>query len=165
MALTVKLRPAGRRQAAARWLREVAVMAGERCRFGLRRRDDSGTAVAEFAMVSVLLLFLLFAVMQVAIYLHVRNIVVASAAEGARYAANANVDPELGASRAIELIRKGAGNRTAADISCTGSEETDSTGLQIVRIRCIGSIEVFFLPIGANVLPIDISARSLKEGA
>ena len=52
---------------------------------------DRGAAIAEFVMISVLLIFLLFAVLQVAILLYVRTIVAASAADGARYAASSNV--------------------------------------------------------------------------
>ena len=50
-----------------------------------RPAGDSGAAAVEFALVSILLIALLLAVVQVGIYLHVRNIVAASAAEGARF--------------------------------------------------------------------------------
>ena len=40
----------------------------------------------------MLIVTLLLAVLQVAVYVHVRNVVTASAQAGARYAANADVD-------------------------------------------------------------------------
>jgi len=49
-------------------------------------RDDSGAAVVEFLLVSIVLIALLMGVVQVGLYLHVRNVVAASAAEGARFA-------------------------------------------------------------------------------
>ena len=66
-----------------------------------RPADDGerGSAVVEFVLISLLILTLLLAVLQVAVYVHVRNVVTASAQEGARFAANADVDSSLGAAR------------------------------------------------------------------
>src|SRR5688500_10330455 len=50
-------------------------------------------------MVSLLIVALLLAVLQVAVYVHVRNVVTASAQAGARYAANADVDARRRADR------------------------------------------------------------------
>ena len=76
------------------------------------RQFDGGAAVIEFVMMSVLLVFLLFAVLQVAVYFYARNIVAASAADAARYAANAGVDPASGGPRADALIRTATGRAT-----------------------------------------------------
>ena len=46
--------------------------------------------------VSLLIVALLLAVLQVAVYVHVRNVVTASAQEGARFAANADVELRVG---------------------------------------------------------------------
>ncbi len=69
------------------------------------RSDDGerGSAVVDFVMVSLLIVALLLAVLQVAVYVHVRNVVTASAQEGARYAANADVDSAVGAARTVEV--------------------------------------------------------------
>ena len=66
---------------------------------GLDPDDDGerGSAVVDFVLVSILIVTLLLAVLQVAVYVHVRNVVTASAQEGARFAANADVDSGLGA--------------------------------------------------------------------
>ena len=58
---------------------------------GLSGDRERGGAVVEFVFVSVLVVVLLLAVLQVAVYVHVRNVVTASAQEGARFAANADV--------------------------------------------------------------------------
>jgi Flp pilus assembly protein TadG len=51
-------------------------------------RDDSGAAVVEFVLVSVLLTTLFLGVLQVGLALFVRNTLVACAQDGARLAAN-----------------------------------------------------------------------------
>jgi hypothetical protein len=58
-------------------------------------------------MISVLLVFLLFAVLQVAVFFHMRNIVAASAADGARFAAAAGVHYARGGFGASSLVGKG----------------------------------------------------------
>ncbi len=129
-----------------------------------RRRltGDSGSAVTEFSLVAVLLLMLLLAVAQVAVYLYVRNVTTASAAEGARHAANADVEPAEGAVRAADILRRGAGDDTADRVRCSGGQEVAS-GVEVAVVRCVGALPVFFAPLG-GVLPVDVSARSIEEG-
>ncbi|PZS16361.1 MAG: pilus assembly protein TadE [Pseudonocardiales bacterium] len=127
-------------------------------------RGDHGAAVVDFVLISVLLVFLLFAVLQVAVYCYVRNIVAASAADAARYAANAGVDPAAGGQRAGELIREGIGAGQAGLIPCRGSTATDSTsGLAVATVHCRGRLKVTFLPLDLP-LRIDVTSSSLKEG-
>jgi Flp pilus assembly protein TadG len=128
------------------------------------RRADQGSAPVEFALVAVVLLILLLGLIQVAVYLYVRNIAAASAAEGARYAANADVDPEQGAQRAQQVLRRGAGRAVAARLACTGTEETGVDGVRLSGVRCVGALPVFFAPIG-GVLPVRVAARSIEEDA
>lgn len=112
---------------------------------------------------AVLLLMLLLSVIQVAVYLHVRNIAAASAAEGARYAANADVEPADGAVRAGDVMRRGAGDGTADRLRCTGSEQVAPDGVRLATVRCSGTLPVFFAPLG-GVLPVRVSSRSIEEG-
>jgi hypothetical protein len=128
------------------------------------RPADEGSAVVEFALVTVVLLLLLLGVLQVAVYVYVRNIAAASAAEGARYAANADVSPAQGAVRTQEVLQRGAGPSVAARLACTGTEETGPDGLRLSGVRCTGSLPVFFAPIG-GVLPLEVAARSIEESA
>ena len=57
-------------------------------------RADAGNSTVEFTLVSVLLVSLFLLVMQVGFVLHTRNVLVASAQEGARYGANADRGPD-----------------------------------------------------------------------
>lgn len=131
---------------------------------GPRWRADDGAAVVDFVLVSVLLVLLLFGVLQVAVYCYVRNIVAASAADGARYAANSGVDPGAGGSRAAQLIRQAIGVGQATRIPCRGSTNTDSTsGLAVATVHCRGRLKLTFLPVNLP-LWIDATSSSLKEG-
>ena len=62
---------------------------------------DRGSAVVEFVLVGTLLVALFLGVLQLGLYLHMRNVVVASLAEGAREAANADRDCADGTARTI----------------------------------------------------------------
>ncbi|HKF31085.1 MAG TPA: TadE family protein [Jatrophihabitantaceae bacterium] len=124
---------------------------------------ERGSAVVEFVMIAVLLIFLVFAVLQLAVYLYVRNIVQASAAAGARYAANQGVDYGTGGEHANALVRQGSGATIAHDLPCRGSPGRDVTGLPLAVVHCGGHLKSIFLPLG-RVLSIDGTARVLKEG-
>jgi len=127
------------------------------------RRGDRGAAVVEFVLVSMPLLFLLLAVLQVAVYLHLRNVVVASAAEGARYGANADRMSADGGPFAEQVLGRGVSARTAASIRCIAIEQAGAGGTVLVAVRCRGSVPTLLSAIG-TLLPVDATARSLKEG-
>ncbi len=127
--------------------------------------DDSerGSAVVDFVLVSVLVVVLLLAVLQVAVYVHVRNVVTASAQEGARYAANADVPSDLGASRTVEIVARATSERTAGALACTSAEEVEpGSGLTLVVVRCSGLVPSL-LPVLGDLLPLSVTGRSVKE--
>ncbi|MBX3098257.1 MAG: pilus assembly protein [Salinibacterium sp.] len=85
-------------------------------------RDDRGSAVAEFVMVSALLTVLTLAVLQLGLALLVRNTLVDAAAEGARFGALADNSRRDGVDRAVDLIATALGPDYAGDVSAsTGS--------------------------------------------
>ncbi len=86
---------------------------------GLDRRDERGSAVAEFTLVSVLLVVLVLGIAQVGLAIHVRNTLVACAAEGARLAANADRGLADGAARTRQLIATALSPRLAQDVVAT----------------------------------------------
>jgi len=88
----------------------------------VRIRDDRGSAIVEFTLVSVLLTVLFLALLQLGLALHVRNTLTASAAEGARYAANADRSPEQGAEVTRTLIRDSLADSFASGV--TSGQET-----------------------------------------
>ncbi|MGY1839023.1 MULTISPECIES: TadE/TadG family type IV pilus assembly protein [unclassified Modestobacter] len=132
--------------------------------FSSHPADDGerGSAVVDFVLVGVLILALLLAVLQVAVYVHLRNVVVASAAEGARYAANADVPAEVGAARAVEVIARATSAGTAAGLDCASVEETDETGLTLVVVRCSGAVPSLIGGLG-DLLPLSVTGRAVEE--
>jgi Flp pilus assembly protein TadG len=126
--------------------------------------DERGSAVVDFVLVSTLIVVLLLAVLQIAVYVHVRNVVTASAQEGARYAANADVDSSLGAARTVEVVAGATTHQTAEGLSCTSAEEPDPSGLTLVVVRCSGSVPSLLAALG-NLLPLEVTGRAVKEGA
>jgi Flp pilus assembly protein TadG len=127
------------------------------------RRVDRGAAVVEFVLVSIPLLFLLLVVLQVAVYLHVRNVLVASAAEGARYGGNADrVSGEAGPF-AEQVLSRGLSVRAAAGIRCAAGEEPGAAGTVLVAVRCRGTVPTLLSVVG-DLLPVDATARAIKEG-
>ena len=53
----------------------------------MKASDERGSAIVDFLLVSLLVTVLMLGVVQLALTLHVRNVLIDSAAEGARYAA------------------------------------------------------------------------------
>ena len=123
---------------------------------------ERGSAVVDFVLVSMLITMLLLAVLQVAVYVHVRNVVTASAQAGARYAANADVDSSVGAERTLEVVADATSRQTANGLSCSSAEEVDKTGLTLVVVRCSGSVPSLLAALG-NLLPLEVTGRAVKE--
>lgn len=65
---------------------------------------ERGSAVAEFVMVSALVVVLALGAFQLALGLYVRNTMLAAAAEGARRAALAGAQPADGVARTQEML-------------------------------------------------------------
>lgn len=68
------------------------------------RARDAGNATVEFLLVSILVVAVALGVIQLAIVLHVRNILISSAHEGAHYAALADKSLDDGELRAQTLV-------------------------------------------------------------
>ena len=113
-------------------------------------------------LVAVLVVALLLAVLQVAVYVHLRNVVVASAQEGARYAANADVPAEVGAGRTLEVVGQATSVATAQGLSCTSVQEVDGSGLTLVVVRCTGAVPSLFTALG-SLLPLTATGRAVEE--
>lgn len=96
--------------------------------------DDRGSAAVEFTLVGVLLTTLFLALLQLGLALHVRNTVSASAAEGARYAANADREPAHGAALTRQLIRDSLADSFARDVT-SGSEMVGGLPTVFVEVR------------------------------
>lgn len=117
--------------------------------------------MVEFTLVSVLVLFLFLLVVQVGLVLHTRNLLIASAAEGARYGANADRTPADGAARTREVVAQ-ALSRSAADRLDVSARVTAGAGAALVEVEVRSPLPVVLLPVGP--LSITVRGHALKEG-
>lgn len=138
------------------------VPARERC----SAAADRGASVVEFVLLTVLLVVLLFAVLQVAVWFYARSIVASAAADGAHYAATIDGGASTvaaGEQRARQLITDGLNARAAQDIACTATAGVDaSSGLPITTVRCHGRPHMLLLPFDLP-LGIDVHSSVLTE--
>ncbi|KGN42604.1 TadE family protein [Knoellia aerolata] len=124
----------------------------------LVRRDERGSAVAEYVMVSGLVVLLFMAVFQLGLVLHVRNTLISCASEGARLGARADAEPGLGAARARELIEASLSDGYADDVT-VGTGVVG--GVQVVEVRVRSPFPVVGLlgPDGQ----LDVTGRAFLE--
>ena len=113
---------------------------------------DRGSAAVDFVLVGSLLTLFFLAVVQLGIDYHVRNVLAACAAEGARYGANADVaDPQAGADKANELIRSALGPAFAQALAPNDQDDVDGAPVVTVTVHARHPLFAWFLPIGPAV--------------
>ena len=124
-----------------------------------RGRHDRGSAPAEFALVGGLLVLVFLAVVQLAVAIHVRNTLVAAAADGARVGAEAGRPLASATARTRELVSRSLSAAYARDVSA-----------RRVRIGGVDEVEVEVrapLPVvgflGAGDAALDVTAHALAE--
>lgn len=103
-------------------------------------KSDEGSAIVEFTLVSVLVVALLLALVQLAAALYVRNTLVTAAAEGARYAAAQNRSPEEGAAYTEHLIGQTLPGSIERDIS---ADYEDVLGVPTIVVEVRAELPVF----------------------
>lgn len=94
--------------------------------------DDRGSAVVDFVLVGALVTLLVAGVVQLTLAQHVRNTLVDSAAEGARFAALADRSPADGEARTRELVSAALSPAYAEDVAAT---DTEVGGVPVVEVR------------------------------
>ena len=105
-------------------------------------RAERGAAIADFAMVSVLVLVLFLMVFQLGLTLHTRNTLISCASEGARLGARADAVPGQGISRTQALISESLSPRYARRVTV---RETVVEGVRVVEVRVVAPIPVIGL--------------------
>jgi len=104
--------------------------------------DERGAAVADFTMVSVLVVGLFLAVFQLGLALHTRNTLISCASEGARMGARADAVPGQAVSRTQSLISASLSSRYARHVS---SRQTVVEGVRVVEVRVVAPVPVLGL--------------------
>jgi Flp pilus assembly protein TadG len=97
----------------------------------VRVRGERGSAVVDFVLVSTLVVPLFLGILQLGLFLYVRNTVTAAASEGAHYAAVLNRSPADGEARTRELISGVVRDQLIDGVS---ADETDVDGQPGVEV-------------------------------
>lgn len=105
-------------------------------------RAERGAAVADFTMVSVLVVVLFLAVFQLGLALHTRNTLISCASEGARLGARADAVAGQGVSRTESLISSSLSPRYARHVT---SRVTVVAGVRVVEVRVVAPVPVLGL--------------------
>lgn len=118
------------------------------------RRDQSGSAAVESVFSIVILVFLVLAVVEVAFSLYARNVVAASAHEGARAAVERGRSAAEAQAIAVDTVRAAAGglvDRLGVDVA------TQSIGTRsIVSVVVTGRVK----PFGPVPVPLGLRAEA-----
>ena len=105
-------------------------------------RDERGAAVADFAMVSTLVVVLFLSVFQLGLALHTRNTLISCASEGARLGARADAIPGQGISRTEALISQSLSPRYARQVT---TREAVVEGVRVIEVRVVAPVPVIGL--------------------
>ena len=97
----------------------------------VRARGERGSAVVDFVLVSTILVPLFLGILQVGLFLYVRNTVTAAASEGAHYAAVLNRAPADGAARTRELIGGVVADNLIDSVSADATDVDGQPGVEV----------------------------------
>jgi Flp pilus assembly protein TadG len=126
-------------------------------------RREEGSAAVDFVLVGSLVTLLFLGVVQVAIGYHVRNVLAACAAEGARYGANADIaDPNAGAVKTNALIRDALGPSYAHAVAPLDQDTVAGAPVVTVTVTARLPLVAWFLPVGPTV---HVTGHALLEPA
>lgn len=108
-----------------------------------RRRDatdrDSGSVVAEWAMVAGVTAVLFAVTLQVIFALHVRNVLIDAASHGARYGTLADRDAGDAVERTNQLITETVGGRFAGNVS---AQPASVEGVQTLEVTVVAPLPI-----------------------
>jgi Flp pilus assembly protein TadG len=125
---------------------------------GRANARDEGNALVEFVLVSALVIALAMGVIQLALTLHVRNMMVSAASEGARLAATNDRGPQDGVERTQWLLAESLGG---IQTSVTATDMTIDTA-PAVEVVVSAPLPILGLW-GAGTMTV--SARAFEEAA
>jgi Flp pilus assembly protein TadG len=96
-----------------------------------KARGERGSAVVDFVLVSTILVPLFLGILQVGLFLYVRNTVTAAASEGAHYAAVLNREPADGEARTRELISGVVRDQLIDSVSAAATDIDGQPGVEV----------------------------------
>ncbi|GGF57092.1 hypothetical protein GCM10011519_33810 [Marmoricola endophyticus] len=130
----------------------------ERARRRDRRAEESGAAVVDFVLVSLVLIPLVLGIMQVALVMYVRSTLASAAAEGARYGATIDRGPGDAVVRTRSRIRGAIADRFAGNVSADRAR-VDGVATMAVRVRA----KVPALGLWGPGVSLDVQGHAVQE--
>jgi hypothetical protein len=121
-------------------------------------RRDRGSAPAEFVLVSVLLVAVTLAVLQISFVAHIRSIAVDSAIAGAAHAALADTTDADGVARTKDLIGRGIARGLVQGVTAHSARVGNREVVVVSANLAIPALGPW-LPIAS----LDISGRAFRE--
>lgn len=121
-------------------------------------RSQRGSAIADFALVSVVLVPLFFGVLQLALIWHVRTTLTSAASEGAHYGATYSRTADDGGRRTSDVIDDVFGRRLSATVS---AHETSIDGQAAVEVAVKADVPV--LGFWGPTVTVEVSGHAVKE--
>ena len=125
-----------------------------------RQRDERGSAVIDFVLVSLVLVPLVLGIMQVALVMFVRNTLASAASEGARFGATIDRSPADGAARTRRQVRAAVADRFARDVTARNTKVDGVPGV-VVHVHAV----VPALGLWGPGVSLDIDGHAVKEQA
>jgi hypothetical protein len=106
----------------------------------------------DFVLVGSMVTLLFLGVVQIGIDYHVRNVLAACVAEGARYGANADIaSPQAGAAAANREISRALGPAYAHAVAAPSQDVVDGAPVVTVEVTARLPLLAWFLPVGPTV--------------
>lgn len=123
------------------------------------RRDERGSAVVDFVLVSMLVVPLFLGLIQLGLFLYVRNTLTAAASDGARLAATADRSPTDGIARTEEMIE---GTLSPGLVESVQAESVEIEGQPAVEIVVRAQMPVIGLW-GPAGLDLTVRGHGIEE--
>jgi len=121
-----------------------------------RRGRDDGNVVVEFVLVSILVITIAMGVIQLAVALHVRNMLISAASEGARLAATNDRGLEEGVHRTDVLLADSLGGYETH----VAASDTVIDGAPATQVTVTAPVPVFGM---WGLGTMSVSARAFEE--
>jgi Flp pilus assembly protein TadG len=122
------------------------------------RRSQDGSAIADFALVSVVLIPLFFGILQLALIWHIKTTLTSAASEGARYGAAYDRTTADGQRRTSDVIDETFGTEFRDQVTASDSTVSGQPGVEVDVVA-----EVPELGFWGPTITVEVTGHAVKE--
>ncbi len=123
-----------------------------------RRRSQDGSAIADFALVSVVLVPLFFGILQLALIWHIKTTLTSAASEGARYGAAYDRTTADGQRRTSDVIDETFGTDFRDQVAASDSTVSGQPGVEVDVVA-----QVPVLGFWGPTITVEVTGHAVKE--